>query len=359
MTSYSRALIPLCDCLRGSLPKNPNWMAILGLANQTLTTTSLMPFVEQFGDRIPDDVNRYVREMFERNLRRNSMLSAQLEETVEALNQAGVTPILLKGAAMLATSPPLSSGKRLMSDLDILVAPSEAEAAMSGLSDIGYSVHYQTSSEAAKWYADLKRTNDVGMVDLHSALPGPAFFYPPIEERDRYYRTVQIGGSTGSVPSTTFHALIMIIHDQFQDSDYWTGDIDLRHMLNLRDLSLSAEGIDWDLLFQLTPNKLARNALDTQLVGLSVLFGVDIPTAARQRPIARLQFKRRLAQARFPALRPAFLSLAVLDYRSYRNGVGDSLRTGDDGRPLRLTLPKRSTLRHLLELSGQNRVGKV
>lgn len=359
MTNHSRALIPLCECLRGVLPKNPDWMSILGLANQTLTTTNLLPFVEQFRNQIPEDVVHYIEEMFARNLARNDRLLVQLQETIAAMSSRGIKPVLLKGSAILATSPRLVVGTKLMSDLDIIVAPHEVDAAMEALSNIGYSTHYQAPPDERKWYADLKRTEDVGMVDLHSALPGPAFFYPPPEHTDQYFRATHISGSIALVPSTAFHTLIMTVHDQFQDSDYWTGDIDLRHLLDLRDFALSREGIDWDLLFSLTPNRLARNALDTQLIGLSVLFGVDIPAAARQRPIARLQFKRRLAQARFPALRPAFLPFAVLDYRSYRNGLGESLRTSDDSRSRRLTLPRISTLRHLLELSGRNRVGKV
>jgi hypothetical protein len=64
-----------------------------------------------------------------------------------------------------------------MSDLDIMVLPDQIEATLDALFALGYSVHYLTPPDAGKWYMELKRLGDVGMVDLHRQLPGPAFFY--------------------------------------------------------------------------------------------------------------------------------------------------------------------------------------
>ena len=70
---------------------------------------------------------------------------------------------------------------------------------------------------------------------------------------------------------------MLIIHDQFQDDDYWVGEIDVRHMVELRDLANSAEGIDWSRMMSFAPRRLARNAIAKQLVALAELFGVDVP----------------------------------------------------------------------------------
>src|SRR3954465_9023338 len=99
MPNYSRSIIHLCECLRGSVPKDADWTSLLGLANQTLTTPALMSLVNRCNEQIPEDVCLYVREMFERNLVRNDRLAAQLVETVAAINNEGITPILFKGAA--------------------------------------------------------------------------------------------------------------------------------------------------------------------------------------------------------------------------------------------------------------------
>jgi hypothetical protein len=333
-------------------------MSLLGLANQTLTTPALIEVVSRFEKQIPEDACVYVRGMHRRNLMRNDRLAIQLAEAVRAINDCGVTPILLKGAAMLATATRSRRGSRLMSDLDIMI-PCEATAAvLRSLFALGYSLDYQTPPQDEKWYADLKRSSDVGMIDLHHSAPGPAFFYRPVGDITKHCDLTAIGEGSAYVPSTTCQALMLIIHDQFQDSDYWTGNIDMRHLLDLRNLADAPDGIDWDQLATLAPSNLARNAMETQLITLSATLGVDIPAHMRSRLIPRLQNRRRLTQARFPLLRWPLLSTTLLDYGNYRKGPGLKKRPGTGaGSPWRVP-PKLDTLRWLLALSGKTRVGK-
>ena len=359
MAKHSRSLIQLCECFRGCVPKHADWMSLLGLANETLTTPALMHFVTRFKNQIPEDVCLYVREMFERNVARNDRLAAQLTETVAAINDRGVTPVLLKGAAMLATAASPRWGSRLMSDLDIMVLPDQIEATLDALFALGYSEHFLTPPGDGKWYMELQRPSDVGMVDLHRALPGPAFFYHPSGDAKQHCKMMRIGRGRAYIPSATYQALILTIHDQFQDSDYWIGNIDVRHLIELRDLAISPEGIDWEMLAALTPSKLARNALETQLVALFCLLGVDVPIHMRSRFVPRLQHRRRLAQARIPLLRQALLPIAVLDYRNYRDELGRSNRGGEVVSNRKWALPKSDTLRFLLALSREQRAGKI
>jgi hypothetical protein len=357
MASHSRSLSQLCECFRGRVPKHVDWTSLLGLANETLTTPALMEFVTRFKHQIPEDVCRYVQEMFERNVARNDRLAAQLTETVAAINDRGVTPLLLKGATRFATAARPHWGSRLMSDLDIMVLPDQIDATLDALFASGYSKHFVAPPDAGKWYMELKRPSDVGMVDLHRELPGPAFFYRSSGDAEQHCKMMPIGRGRAYVPSATYQALILIIHDQFQDSDYWIGNIDVRHLIELRDLAMSPEGIDWDALAALTPSKLARNGLETHLVALFRLLGVDVPARMRSRFVPRLQHRRRLAQARLPLLRQALLPIAILDYRNYRNELGRSYSGAEVGRKWRL--PKIDTLRFLLALSREERAGKI
>jgi hypothetical protein len=333
-------------------------MSLLGLANQTLTTTELMEVVSRCEQEIPEDVCVYVREMYRRNLMRNERLAAQLAEAVKAINDCGVTPVLLKGAAMLAAASRSRRGSRLISDLDIMIPSEATPAVLRSLFASGYSLDYQAPPQDERWYADLKRSSDVGMIDLHHSAPGPAFFYRPVGDITKHCDLTAIGEGSAYVPSTTCQALMLIIHDQFQDSDYWTGSIDVRHLLDLRNLADAPDGIDWDQLAALAPSKLARNAVETHLITLSAMLGVDIPVHMRSRLIPRLQNRRRLTQARFPLLRWPLLSITLLDYGNYREGPGLKKRPGTGaGSPWRV-LPKLDTLRWLLALCGKTRVGK-
>jgi hypothetical protein len=197
------------------------------------------------------------------------------------------------------------------------------------------------------------------MIDLHRELPGPAFFYRRAGDVRQHCRLVAIGQGRAHIPSPTYQALILTIHDQFQDYDYWIGNIDVRHLIELRDLASSREGIDWDALSALTPGKLAQNALETQLVALSCLLGVNVPLRMRSRFVPRLQHQRRLVQARFPLSRRVLLSTAILDYRNYRDEVGRSNKEGEIVSSRRWTLPKNETLRFLLTLSREQPLSKV
>ena len=353
MSNYSTSLTDLFGCFRGTVPKNANWMKLLGLANQTLTTTALIDIGRK--ESVPEDARRYIQELFERNLIRNKRLVAQLADAIAAMNDRGVIPILLKGAATLATAPIFEAGKKIMSDLDLVVEPDEVDKALAGFFALGYNVDYRTQTDAKKQYTDLKRESDVGMIDLHNAPPGPEFFYSASGGPKQHCKLISVDGGSAYVPHVTYHALILIVHDQFQDYDYWTGKIDVRHLLDLRDLVNSPEGIDWDLLISFVPNKLARHALETQLITLSTLLDVAVPAHLLTRVIPRLQFRRRLLQAKHPSLRTPLMSLGLLDYHNHRTGVGGT--NAPDRRPL--ILPKWQTLHFLLKCSRERPVGKV
>jgi len=178
MANYGRSLIDLSECLQGRVPKRADWTSLLGLANETLTTPALKEFATRFRDQIPEDVYFYIREIFERNVVRNDRLADQLVEAVSAINDRGVTPVLVKGAAMFATAPRSVYGSKLMTDLDIIVSPHEVNRTLEALLGLGYTVHQQTPPGwAGAWHVDLQRPTDAGMIDLHRAPPGPAFFY--------------------------------------------------------------------------------------------------------------------------------------------------------------------------------------
>lgn len=359
MHNQGASIIQLCQCLRGTPPAGADWMSIIALANQTLTTPKLIECLRRFPDRVPPDAARYLEEIFERNLRRNDRLLAQLQEAVTALNAKGVTPVLMKGTAMLATRSRSQAASRLISDLDIVVAPDEADVALTCLLEIGYRIHYQAPRDASKWYADLQRPQDAGTIDLHQALPGSAFFYRSHKDIKQYCALCEGEHGAAYIPSAVYQTFLLIVHDQFQDSDYWVGALDLRHLLDLRDLIHAPEAFDWNLLASLCSGRLARNAVETQLVSLHALLDVQVPIEMRARLMPRLQHWRRVLTSRMPALRHALLALTLFDFRNYRSEIGRAERIARHQKPKTWVLPKMDTVRFLLELSHERRSGKV
>lgn len=359
MAKRSDPLLNLSRCFRGDLPTEIDWMGVIDLANRTLTTPTLIDCLERFPDAIPNDVGQYLQEIFQRNLTRNGRLASQLSEAVWALNTQGIAPVLMKGSAFLAEARGRDAGRRLISDLDILVSPEEKRDALNCLFEAGYRVDYETPDDAPRWHADLQRPDDVGMIDLQEGPPGHAFFYRTLGNLKQHCHFDVSGETSAYIPDPTFHALLLIIHDQFQDSDYWTGRIDLRHLLDLRDLAGSRDGIDWQRLASLAPSKLARNALETQLTMLHSLLGVDVPPAMRNRLTPKLQTWRRRLQSRLPILRFAFLPMMLLDFRNYRAEVGAEERARKQLKPKEWIVPKATSMRFLATLAGEKRIGKV
>jgi hypothetical protein len=312
MTSKVMTLLSLCKCLRGELPDDPDWESILGLASQSLTTPALKDFSLKFQHSIPDDVWTYVDQMFLANERRNKRLAAQTLDAVAALNDIDVRPVLLKGAGRLMTVPAAHLGTRILWDLDILVAPEDAARAVEGLKRLGYVVRSQADDELSHWHSVLERPGEVAFVDLHTRLPGYNYFHPSIGEVQQHCQPVSCGKAFAFVTCPTVQALILIVHDQLHDADYMLGKISLLHLLDLRELSSSSDGIDWHLLGSFFPDTFLRNVLETQLVTLWALLRVDVPTQMRSRLIPRFQHWRRLQQMNRPASRDMLLAATLL-----------------------------------------------
>jgi len=241
-----------------------------------------------------------------------------------------------------------------MADLDVIVMPEETERAVAALVAIGYKIHEQ-APPGSRRYVDLYRPGDVGTIDLQQSAPGPAYVYRDRGHGLRLRASAQLGRGRVHIPAPTYQALMLIIHDQFQDYGYWLGDIDLRHLVELRDLNNSAEGIDWKELASHVSGKLMRNAVETQLLALAELLGVDVPHPLRSRLIPRLQLMRRLMQARFPVTRWPFLAMAVLDLRNYRReAITEYSQTRGSW-----SMPRADTLRFLLRTATALRAGKI
>ncbi|MBB4382473.1 Uncharacterised nucleotidyltransferase [Bradyrhizobium sp. Rc3b] len=358
MARHSAALTSLCNCLRGMPPVDVEWTSVIALANQTLTTPALIDFVDKFAPILSEDVCGYIRQIHRRNVLRNNRLVAQLEEAVIAMNDLGITPIMLKGASTLVTAPEERRGVRLMSDLDIMVMPDDARLAVSALCVIGYNVDYETPPESPRWHVELNRSQDVGTIDLQRAAPGPAYLYQSFGHPLNHCVPAPLGRGRVYIPAPTYRALMLIIHDQFQDYGYWLGDLDLRHLVELRDMSNSAEGLDWKELASLVSGELMKNAVETQLFALAELLGVEIPQELRSRLIPRLQFMRQLMQARFPATRVPFLAMMMLDLGNYRKMANDTIQPTARRRGL-WSLPRMGTLQFLLKAAVAVRAGKA
>jgi len=292
VTRAAEALQALMSGLRGAPLNATDWTAVIELANRTWLTPALYcALADSHGlDDLPKDVRDYLAFIHARNRDRNLRLRDQLLESVAALNRDRINPILLKGAVSLFTSPYAKIGARLMSDIDIGVQASEFQRARFRLAGLGYD---DIDGDRA-----MGRPDDAAVLELRPyALELPA---RPDLPPSLHPRLVARGTARAWVPSPTSRALHVIRHDMLKEGDYWRGRIDLRHLHDLAQLARAKKGVDWKYLRASLSRNPGRNALETQLLTLQKLFGIDIPPLESRRSMARLQNWRRLMVARHP-----------------------------------------------------------
>lgn len=305
----ARVLDQLAACLKGEPPGDCDWMGVIALANQGLMTPQLAAALESREDRLPLDVAPFLVEVRRRSRERNRRLKAQLEEAVAALNAAGIEPVLLKGAALLARHEADDMPDRLLSDLDLLVSPEAVEAAIASLREAGFGLVKRFTASNIHVAAEFGRPQDVGVLDLHQHAPGPAGLAEKLQLATRY-RTVQLRDGRALVPDEAAQILYLVLHDQFHDGDYWRGGFDLRHLADLSRLAPALSAEDWAWLDGACATDLVRAALAAQLVAAEqILGGTGWPLAPGRR--ARLTYGRwRLQHAR-PGLRIPLAALAA------------------------------------------------
>lgn len=307
----------LIDSLRGAPPIDCDWEAVVALANRSLTTPTLAVRTELSDRRnsLPPDLREFLAEVLRRNMMRNAQLLAQLVEAAGALNAAGIRPLLLKGTALLVSHPRYASKERLLSDLDLMVAPADFARSMNCLLRTGYRAEPCRSDGQVP--AVLLRADQPGSIDLHGMMQGLAMRCD-FALASKHAAVVRVGPVEMLVPSPTVQTMILVLHDQLKGRDYLQGTIDLRHLIDMDVLSRSPVAIDWPLLASLFPRGYARTALEVQLLTAKRLIGLSVPQPLCGGVLSKAQFRRRLLQARCPMLRlPLTVATLAADPRYF------------------------------------------
>src|SRR5690606_25293593 len=96
----------LARALTGSPPPPASLVRVTNLANLYLVTPQLYAAQSGFPARTEEEqsIREYWESVYQANLIRNARLQHQLCELLDIMNSAGVIPIMLTGAAALASS---------------------------------------------------------------------------------------------------------------------------------------------------------------------------------------------------------------------------------------------------------------
>ncbi len=233
---------------------------------------------------------------------------AQLSQILSAFQAAGVTPMLLKGAA-LARFVYADPALRPFGDVDVLVPFEQIDRAHTTLVQAGYAIHGGAPAPADRRWRHARGYYDPEgrrlPVDLHWRYAG----YPLLVGIDyaavfARARTAEVDGGPARVPSPEDLLLALSVHFQ---RDLWYRKPRLRYLRDVTEVVRRYQ-VDWERTVRSVQDApLLRTPVYLTLAAASALLGAAIPRPAAEalRPPGRgWASDRLLARVCRNALRP-------------------------------------------------------
>lgn len=268
----------LAALLNGGNPDEGPWDLVIQEANRHLVAPALYACFRDHDllGLMPADVENYLRLLHGLNEERNRRLKQQAVEAVSVLNEAGIEPLLIKGSALLMIIPERRLGTRMISDLDIVVDKGAVERSVARLLGIGYQTLPDNPGPHA--YGKFYRPFDVGSVDLHWRPPGPAYLFA--EGQPLGSASLELLGARMKIPLPEEWVTHLIVHDMLHDNGLRTGDVNLRRLLDCREIVGSGYDIDWGMVRNRLPTGRPALARDLFFLNLQRFVGVKVEGGA-------------------------------------------------------------------------------
>ena len=194
-----------------------DWKKLYRLIQRERTAGPMWRFLEPVRGQLHGEFSRRLKRAAAVEGLRQRQLLEKLETSVEALHAAGVTPLLLKGAALVLTCYD-DVRQRPMADIDLLVSPGEAERAREVLLECGWASARKTYPREMyeRHYhqpplVDERRTGIELEVHTGLLVPGHPFAFGPEDLRHRS-REAECGEATALVPEPRDHLLYLCLH---------------------------------------------------------------------------------------------------------------------------------------------------
>jgi hypothetical protein len=253
------------------------WEFVGRLAEREKLLPVLWKALQPYANEIPADIVGAIRRQASVIEFRMLMTETVLRRVVDELAPQGTRVMLLKGAA-LATTIYSSFAERPMGDIDILVAPSDAQRAWTRLREIGWTLELSGGAEFHDTHHHLPGLHDPGglniVLEVHrTMLPRTGPFL--LDETDlwRDARSVRLGANEVWVPSDQHQLLHLCVHFA------WS------HMLieglgrTVRDVAtlLARGSVSWPEFIELSVSTKAATSVYWTLALSQTLAGASVP----------------------------------------------------------------------------------
>lgn len=159
------------------LPQSdPEWAAIFETADHGLVLPRLATSLSSKAADCPSHVIDYLDAVLTMSRMRNERMRAQLVTLIKCLNDAGVTPIVIKGATTLLDEA-ADVGERAMLDIDIWTPHAVDQAiAADRLKQLGYEMREPLESyEDCQHLPPFFKDGELARIELHRKMVNPHF----------------------------------------------------------------------------------------------------------------------------------------------------------------------------------------
>ena len=197
------------------------WPTVLEVASEQRVATALYTRLLPLGyaEEIAEEFREMLGALRLLAEERNATVLAQAAHAAKALNSAGITPVLLKGAGHLASGLHEHPADRLVGDLDLLVPAALIADAVHALTAAGYTVqspdllHADGASRVDVHYPPMQHPDWPLLVELHWAvLPRPLGAALPTESLLARAERIPLEGAEARVLCAEDALLYNILH---------------------------------------------------------------------------------------------------------------------------------------------------
>jgi hypothetical protein len=255
---------------------------------------------------LPADVANLFSTVKELNQERNQCMLSELKWIVGLFNNAGIEPIVLKGAAYILSGLYPNLSTRFLNDIDLLLPESDFPAAVAMLERQGYCSHdaHPVAAMIGHAYPPLSRPRSLE-IDLHRSL-GLRICKPllPSAEVRSNFVIQELDGVRLRIPSPDHLVVHHIIHSQIHDFYPERIRPSLRTMYDMVLLQRRfGSHIDWSAI----ENRFRRNgqyaALALYLKRVELALGLTSPLPIRMTGLMQVRWWRRSVLKKIPAVR--------------------------------------------------------
>jgi hypothetical protein len=221
------------------------------------------------GERIASDPDYgRAKGIYRRAWTHNQLLFNRAAPALEALREAGIETMLLKGAPLALLHYP-SLGARPMADVDVLVGPGRAADAMRVLRDRGWAAHDEPGEQVIRFHHSHDfGDGGMGHLDLHWFSLWESSSDAPLWERSR---PLTLAGVPSLAPDPADLLLIVSAHGSPRDpvpAFRWVADAAA---------ICRTAPVDWDRLVAESHRRNLRVAAAATMGYLRREFGVEVP----------------------------------------------------------------------------------